>query len=418
LLVANNGTDSPTCGGSTSPCRTISRAISRAAAGDKIVVGPGRYGDVNRDGTLAGADEESSGASWNMIVIDKRLTVNSRDGAGATILDGGPISGSGGNTFTLVSIEADGVSFGLKGKGFTLVTTGTRVSGVSVAFGTGGAKLAGVVTEGFDRSDIEVNGVKNSVKNSVVTGTLELLGFNHTVSGNLAEGGTFQTDSTAMNMVISNNQAILSADAFDLQGMDHTISGNLASQASGNGFLCSGTCTGVQLSRNVARSAGAAGFQITRGTNHVLSRNSAGGNAGRGFNFAPSAGTAMAVTLTGNESAANTQEGFAFSSDAQPLMTGNISTGNHNEGIQLAGPGTGSTIGLINKNTIYGNDVSGNCGIRLTTADSINATGNYWGAASGAGIDPADATCLPTGGTIDAGSPATTEFMYKGPKVP
>ena len=42
----------------TAPCRSISRGIANAADGDTIVVGPGRYGDLDRDGTLSEPNEE------------------------------------------------------------------------------------------------------------------------------------------------------------------------------------------------------------------------------------------------------------------------------------------------------------------------------------------------------------------------
>src|SRR5512132_1509340 len=47
LTVANNGLDSDTCGSSAAPCRSISQAIDNASEGDTLVVGPGRYGDLN-----------------------------------------------------------------------------------------------------------------------------------------------------------------------------------------------------------------------------------------------------------------------------------------------------------------------------------------------------------------------------------
>lgn len=50
LYVANNALDSATCGSSNKPCRSISRAIANARNGDRIIVRPGRYGDLNSDG--------------------------------------------------------------------------------------------------------------------------------------------------------------------------------------------------------------------------------------------------------------------------------------------------------------------------------------------------------------------------------
>src|SRR5262245_29462563 len=95
LVSANNGVDSVACGVSDSPCRSISRAIANAAAGDTIVVGPGYYGDLNQDGAYDDAgDEAGTPASGCLCVINvnKRVTLKSRDGADATFIDGGSVS--------------------------------------------------------------------------------------------------------------------------------------------------------------------------------------------------------------------------------------------------------------------------------------------------------------------------------------
>jgi hypothetical protein len=61
LHVANNRVDGPSCRPKASPCRSISQAITNAAAGSKIIVGPGRYGDLNLNGTLG---ETGSAPEW------------------------------------------------------------------------------------------------------------------------------------------------------------------------------------------------------------------------------------------------------------------------------------------------------------------------------------------------------------------
>ena len=60
LYVANNGVDNLVCE-LGNPCRFISRAISRAVPRDTIIVGPGIYGDLNRNGILGEAGEETGG---------------------------------------------------------------------------------------------------------------------------------------------------------------------------------------------------------------------------------------------------------------------------------------------------------------------------------------------------------------------
>jgi len=68
--VANDGDDSTfcglqvingfTCGAKATPCRSIQCAIREADPGDTIIVGPGRYGDLNADGDLADRGESPS----------------------------------------------------------------------------------------------------------------------------------------------------------------------------------------------------------------------------------------------------------------------------------------------------------------------------------------------------------------------
>ena len=123
LHVANNAVDSPACGSSAAPCRSISQAIANAESGELLLVGPGRYGDVNRNGVLGEPDEEPvlSDGCICMILVDKRLTIVSRDGAAATTID------LNGQNPAAVSIVASGVVFGAPQGGFTL--TGSRLGG-------------------------------------------------------------------------------------------------------------------------------------------------------------------------------------------------------------------------------------------------------------------------------------------------
>src|SRR5262245_25730938 len=53
IHVENNGVDSSDCGSKQSPCRSISQAVANATENDTIRVGPGRYGDLDQDGTFA-----------------------------------------------------------------------------------------------------------------------------------------------------------------------------------------------------------------------------------------------------------------------------------------------------------------------------------------------------------------------------
>lgn len=117
LHVANNGTDSPTCGVDGSSCRSISQAIVNAAAGDTILVRPGRYGDLDGDGVLGSVGEETGNNSTLLqggVYVNKALTILSTAGAEATVID------IGNTRQAAVELAVDGIRFGEKGRGFTL----------------------------------------------------------------------------------------------------------------------------------------------------------------------------------------------------------------------------------------------------------------------------------------------------------
>src|SRR5687768_2789620 len=66
--VANNGVDTSTCGARDDPCRSITQAIANAKAGDTLLVGPGRYGDVNGNDVLGEPEEEMPAADCRCAV--------------------------------------------------------------------------------------------------------------------------------------------------------------------------------------------------------------------------------------------------------------------------------------------------------------------------------------------------------------
>jgi hypothetical protein len=142
LVTANNGADGMTCGTATAPCRSISGALGNAVDGDTIVVGPGYYGDVNRDGDFADAGDESLASPGTgclcVIPVLKRVTLKSRDGADVTVIDAKAVS--------------RGVYFGAGSSGAQLVGF-TIVGGADAIYADGSAgvsnlKLVGDVTRG------------------------------------------------------------------------------------------------------------------------------------------------------------------------------------------------------------------------------------------------------------------------------
>jgi parallel beta-helix repeat protein len=186
LFVANNGLDSNNpC--VVHPCRSIGHAIQNANSGDTIVVGPGRY---------SWESEPGPGFCSCVIKVDKPLTIESRDGAGVTVLD------ATGHTVNVVQIEASDVIFGELQKGFTL--TGA-VAG-SVVTGSGLVILAGT-------SGVKVRG-NLATRNGAVGFDVEI-GSGHHLRGNTASANGI---------------------GFRVQGSGHHLRGNTASANNLDGF--------------------------------------------------------------------------------------------------------------------------------------------------------------------------------------
>jgi len=116
--AANNGLDDNPCS-KAAPCRSITKAMAMAFDGDTIIVGPGLYGDLNRDGVVGNAAGEEipaqlpNGATV-MIDVTKRLTIISSDGAGSTVIN------ANGGADAAVYVGASGTIFGKANKGFTI----------------------------------------------------------------------------------------------------------------------------------------------------------------------------------------------------------------------------------------------------------------------------------------------------------
>ena len=363
LNVANNGVDSLTCGDKKSPCRSISIAIDNANPGDKIVVGPGHYGDLDEDTDFNDAGEEKAEGQSGcdcMIKVNKQLTIESRDGAGATVLD------ARGANIDVVRIQVSGVIFGKKKKGFTL-THGAE--GLFINNGTNGVRVESnlAITNSFDG--------------------FNFFGSGHVLNGNTASGN--------------------GSSGFGFSGSGHLLSNNIASANDSSGFEFSGS--GHVLSGNIARANVSTGFGII-GSGHLLTGNLASGNDSDGFAFFGGNGN----VLSGNTAVDNTNDGFAFNGTGH-LLTDNSAVGNQAKGISVVGSGSSATI---TKNNIFGNHGScgpgDNIGLRNGSGGAINATNNFWGAATGPGADPADDICNAGAGSSTTVAPfATKEFKVK-----
>lgn len=287
LNVAAGGIDADGCGTKAAPCRSIGRAIDAAAPGDKILVGPGRYGDLDDDGTFGEAGEETGAGA--VVTIDKPLVVESVEGAATTLIDGGDALLHG------VEIAAAGARLGKAKKGFTIARAGRF--GVLVDPGATGVTVSGV----------------RAVRNAG--------GFGSKASGLTIRG----------NVADAND-----GDGFNFTGSGVTITGCRATGNTGSGFSLSGD--GNVLKGDVASSNGEDGFRFASGNGHVITGSVGAGNA-TGLRI-----SANDVTATGNSFVGNALEGIAVTSPGitvtKSSIFGNGSVGATNCGIRTAGAGS------------------------------------------------------------------------------
>ena len=149
VYVGNDGSDAAGCGTIDGPCRTISQGVRVAAAGDRLVVRPGVYGDVDGDGEFVSPGDEPAQLDDGcrcLVAIDKSLTVVSEAGAGATVLRGA-VDGM----FAVV-IDAPNVTLGRKKHGFAMIGDLQHDGlGVRVNAGAPGARIEGNLFSRLDQ---------------------------------------------------------------------------------------------------------------------------------------------------------------------------------------------------------------------------------------------------------------------------
>jgi hypothetical protein len=119
--VADTGIDGPACGvDAAAACRSITQAIALASPGDTVLVGPGRYGDLNSNGILGdipGEETESPGCGC-AVSVNKPVIVMSSGGAEVTLIDSRKAY-----LIQNVLLITVGGEFGRPGKGFTVTET-------------------------------------------------------------------------------------------------------------------------------------------------------------------------------------------------------------------------------------------------------------------------------------------------------
>lgn len=378
LRVSSNGVDSGTCGiGSEAPCATIAQAVTNAADGDSISVGPGTYA-----GTTVG----------------KSLSLTSSAGTGGAVLSGPMV------------LAASGIEFGKRGKGFSLTGSGILLT------------VAGdeVVVRGNLFSDcstgIEVtSGLEAVIRDNSFDGCsvgVAVLG----ATGTLIRGNRFgYAGSTGVFLGAGSSAAVVrenrnfgpSGNGYTIDGANHVLSRNLAHGTPGGGFVATGLPTNVTLSENLVASSNSPSYLLTVGTGWILNGNAAVNAGAPGFYL--SAGTPLA--LTGNAAIGCSGQGFLIVGGNDHVLVNNAALNNSGSGLTLGSTGTGVTVTGGN---LYGN--SSNCGLENSSPNAVTATDVYWGDPAGPGLDPADGLCGNVG-VILVDSPASSPARIRMPGI-
>jgi len=105
-------------------------------------------------------------------------------------------------------------------------------------------------------------------------------------------------------------------------------------------------------------------------------------------------------------------------SAAEPVVRGNLVVGNALTGIKVVLAARSGLV-TVTGNSIYANDElrGTNCGLTtLVDGPRVDASGNYWGAPSGPGGNPADDACS-AGTPPDVSDPSPTEFVVVAPAM-
>jgi hypothetical protein len=351
--VQNYGADQPGCGTQSAPCRSITHAVAAAPAGAIVFVGPGRYGDVNRNGSIDPGDETPlprADALHGAIRLERPIRIYSTHGAEITTID---LSSNPAMPMAVVAIRANDVQFGRPGGGFRLIADNTG-NGTGVTF-----------PAGKSISNIRVSG--NIIEGHPVDG--------YAGSGILAAG--------------DHHSVLLTDNVVTGKGAGIVVS-------LGNSFgYAYGPAT---IERNTLRYNGMGASLGGRGitfTGNVMDSNASQGVsaqdvAGPPNDTAPPPGTGIAIL-----------DSYIVNNAFAGLLVGTVESFRRNV---VVANGLGGIefvsdwwVGSIAQNNIYGNGVqpapgldTSNCGVILIARIAPDITNNYWGAATGPGPDPAD----------------------------
>jgi hypothetical protein len=393
LHVANNGVDAASCGPRHAPCRSISQAITNAAsAGDRIVVGPGHYGDLNHDGDLDDPGDETGRPDLDcqcLLSVHKPVTIESRDGASATVL------GAGRRPLHVVRITASGAAFGQPGRGFTVTGAGSAEGEAfhGIVVGPGAARTT---VAGNQATDNDGHG-------------LSIEGNDHLVSGNVASasGGHGLRVAGRRVQVIGNHVTASMGAGVHLAGDQHRVVRNTARINGGDGFVMQDS-SGVELRDNQAADNAGSGF-VVAGQAHELRGNTASASRGPGFLV-----RGDGIALERNLAMANATGYLVDEGSSRIVLSGNSAVGNRGPGIALGASAPAGQAVLV-ANNVYGNDSGhANCGLINASGGFVDAAGTFWGVVTGPGADPADDVCNGAGSTTGVIPAAPEEISRTG----
>jgi hypothetical protein len=337
FLVSMIGVDSPTCGPADNPCRSITRAIENAGEGDNVVVEPGRYGDLNRDGDQNDPGEEQTTPDQCAVCVRKRVNVYSTHGAAVTAIT--HLRGH------VVTIFADGVNFGARDKGFTL--NGSMGGTLTV-------ELAGNVR-------VVGNVARNGGVGFFFNAERGLIHVSDNIAASNLNGGILVTTSRngGPGYVILRNNTVTDTGEF--------------------GFMLDGFLPHIATHNSVTRS-GRSGV-VVRNNSWVADNAFTDNEAG------------VLVEETGEAIGGGVLGGGV-------RLYRNAIIGNRRAGIEFLPDNTAAPNHQIHLNTIFANGTATgddpdrpappNCGLLNASGGFVNAARNYWGSSSGPGPDPAD----------------------------
>jgi hypothetical protein len=342
--VAPDGRDSNSCRTTTAPCRTIERAIQRAASGDTIMVAAGRYNETLR-----------IEKSLRLLGAQANTPAVGRSGA-ESIIDPARETRSG------VIIRADGVTL----DGFTIGNSTKRPSSAAQRYGV---DLDSTFGKPWRAIAIRNTAITRYTRAISITAANEV-----TLAGNLLQGMDYGVyvagGSTAIT--ISNN----TFPPHDSAAISFVAGTHRNVQIDQNTFQAASIeladTIAATITNNASTNAVQPALLLSGGNQDVL----ISGN----------------VLMTGASSAVQLQLGPGDAANRDVRLTRNTLTQNAT-GLQIE-PGALAGALELHFNRIAGN---ASAGVANNAAVAINAENNWWGCSAG----PGQTGCNTASGPVD-----------------